>query len=356
LDRVELERITKRYPGASELAVAGVDLAVSEGERFVIVGPSGSGKTTLLRIVAGLETPTSGDVRIGGRRMNDVAPRDRGVAMVFQHQALYPHLDVADNLAFGLKARHVARVERGQKVASIAGWLGLTGLLRRRPRALSGGERQRVALGRAVVQDPSVLMLDEPFSGLDAPLRASTRADLIATHRRVGSTMILVTHDQTEALATGERIAVMRGGRIEQVGTPRELYDRPVNRFVAGFLGEPSMSFLPCEIEYGRAQIKDGPILEGLAPLGTSSAWLGVRSEAVFVDRPGRTPHEVSATLDRVEPRGHEAIAWLRVGGHSLAARVDHRFDRRPGEPVAIGLDPDSIHWFRREGDESRIS
>jgi multiple sugar transport system ATP-binding protein len=356
LDRVELERITKRYPGESELAVAGVDLAVSEGERFVIVGASGSGKTTLLRIIAGLESPTSGDVRIGGRRMNDVAPRDRGVAMVFQHQALYPHLDVADNLAFGLKARRVRRVERGAKVASVAGWLGLNGLLRRRPRALSGGERQRVALGRAVVQDPSVLLLDEPFSGLDAPLRAATRADLIATHRRVGSTMILVTHDQTEALATGERIAVMRGGRIEQVGTPRELYDRPVNRCVAGFLGEPAMSFLPCDIERGRARIEGGPILEGLSPLGTSSVWLGLRPEAVFVDRPGRTPHELSATFDRVEPRGHEAIAWLRVGGHSLAARVDPRFDRRPGEAVAVGLDPDSIHWFRREGEESRIT
>ena len=245
MSQVELREVSKRFAGASDLAVSGVNLRVIEGERFVIVGPSGSGKTTVLRLIAGLEVPTSGEIRIGDSRVNEVPARRRGVAMVFQHQALYPHLNVFDNLAFGLRARRVPRAELVERTEAVASWLGLSPFLGRKPKALSGGERQRVAIGRAVVTRPSVLLLDEPFSGLDAPLRASTRDTLLDLHRRLGGTLIMVTHDQDEAFAIGDRIALMRGGKVEQVGSSREIFDRPANRFVAGFLGDPTTSFRP---------------------------------------------------------------------------------------------------------------
>lgn len=358
MSAVELRGLTKRYPDSGSEAVAGVDLAIGPGERFVIVGPSGSGKTTLLRMVAGLESPTSGEILINCRRMNDVAPRDRGVGMVFQHPPLYPHLDVAANLAFGLRARRVPRAEIASRAAEVAGWLGLTGLLGRKPRALSGGERQRVALGRAVVTRPSVLLLDEPFSNLDAPLRASTRASLLELHRRIGTTMILVTHDQTEALAVGGRIAVMRGGRVEQVGTPRQVYDEPATRFVAGFLGDPPMSFLLGRVDSGRVALAGGHEIPARCPV-VETAWLGLRPEAVTVDPAGDPRPDVAvvpASLDRVEPRGHEAIAWFLVGGQPIAARVGPEFVRGPGEAVPLGLDLSAARWFATTGGEPRIA
>ncbi len=358
MSAVDLRGLTKRYPGAAGEAVSGVDLAVGAGERFVVVGPSGSGKSTLLRMVAGLETPSSGEVVIGGRRMNDVPPRDRGVGMVFQHPALYPHLDVAANLGFGLRARGVPRAERTSRTAEVAGWLGLTDLMRRKPRALSGGERQRVALGRAVVARPSVLLLDEPFSNLDAPLRASTRAAMLDLHRKVGGTLILVTHDQTEALAVGERVAVMRGGKVEQVGTPREVYDEPASRFVAGFVGDPPTSFLLCRADSGRITLPGGLDFPA-RDLDVATAWLGLRPEAVAVDPTGDSPHttaRVVATLDRIEPRGHEAIAWFLVGGQPLAARVSPSFARTPGEAVPLGLDLAAARWFATTEGEPRIA
>ncbi len=278
--------------------------------------------------------------------------------MVFQHPALYPHLDVAANLAFGLRARGVPKRERIARTAEAAGWLGLAGLLGRKPRALSGGERQRVALGRAVVARPKVLLLDEPFSNLDAPLRASIRATVLDLHQKIGGTLILVTHDQTEALAVGERIAVMRGGKIEQVGTAREVYEEPASRFVAGFLGDPPMSFLLCRADSGRIVLPDG--LDLPAPrLDVGSAWLGLRPEAVSVEPAGDLGPgmvEVTATLDRVEPRGHEAIAWFLVGGQPVAARVAPGFGRSPGESVALGLDLASARWFWTTPGEPRIA
>ncbi len=354
MSAVELRGLTKRHPGGTADAVAGVDLAIGEGERFVVVGPSGSGKTTLLRMIAGLESPTSGEIRIGGRRVDEVAPRDRGVGMVFQHPALYPHLDVLGNLTFGLRARGVPVREGTARAREVAGWLGVGELLERRPRALSGGERQRVALGRAVLNRPSVLLLDEPFSSLDPPLRVATRATVLELHRRLGGTMILVTHDQTEALAVGERIAVMRGGRIEQVGTPRELFERPATRFVAGFLGDPPMSFLLCRADAGKIAGPGGADFPART-LHVATAWLGLRPESVRVDARGGAPR-VLATVDRVEPRGHESIAWFRLDGHTLSARVSPDFTRGPGESVPLDLDLDAAHWFATTPGEPRIA
>jgi ABC-type sugar transport system ATPase subunit len=355
---VELHALTRRYPGAPAEAVAGVDLAIREDERFVIVGPSASGKTTLLRMIAGLVSATSGEVRIGGRRMNEVAPRDRGVGMVFQHPALYPHLDVRANLTFGLRARGVPERESKERAKEVAGWLGVADLLDRRPKGLSGGERQRVALGRAVLIRPSVLLLDEPFSSLDPPLRASTRATVLDLHRRLGGTMILVTHDQSEALAVGERIAVMRGGKVEQAGTPRELYDRPANRFVAGFLGDPPMSFLLCRADSGKIAVPGGMEFPSHS-LHVATAWLGLRPEAIAVDPVGEAApmtSRVLATLERVEPRGHESIAWFRLDGHSLAVRAGPTFAGRPGESVTLGLDLSAAHWFATSPGEPRLA
>jgi multiple sugar transport system ATP-binding protein len=370
LSIVELRGLSKRYPGADRDAVSGVNLTITEGERFVIVGPSGSGKTTLLRIVAGLETPTSGHILIGGRMMDGVAPRERGVGLVFQHPALYPHLNARDNLTFGLRARKVPAPEVAERTAELAGWLGLEGLLDRKPKELSGGERQRIALGRAVLARPSVLLLDEPFSSLDAPLRVSIRTALLDLHRRVGGTMLLVTHDQTEALAVGQRIALMQAGRIEQIGTPRELYEAPASRFVAGFLGDPPMSFLRCQISEGRIVIEGGPELMGTQPDWEGLAWLGLRPEAVYAEihaiqesswSKGRIKEDdptsastrplsrIPAVLDRIEPRGHEAIAWFRISAWSVASRVGADFPCVPGQVVTLGLDLDRGHWFRAD-------
>jgi len=355
LFQVELRGISKRFIGATADAVRDLDLEVAAGERFVIVGASGSGKSTVLRMIAGLETPTTGEIRIGGARMNEVPPRLRGVAMVFQHQALYPHLTVFENLAFGLRARRVPRAETTDRTHAVADWLGLASFLGRKPQALSGGERQRVAIGRAVVTRPSVLLLDEPFSGLDAPLRASTRDALLDIHRRVGGTLILVTHDQTEAIAIGDRVALMRLGGLEQVGTPRELYDRPMNPYVAGFLGDPPMALLPCRLSGGNVEIEGstgGLVLIDAATLpGLESAWLGLRPETIGVDPGNEGPRSLvrlRATVDRVEPRGYDSIAHLCLGGHTIHARVDAGFVRSAGESVEIAFDLGRAHWFPR--------
>ena len=246
LAQVELRGVSKRYPGGVE-AVAAVDLTIADGALFVIVGPSGSGKSTLLRLIAGLETPDAGSVWIDGRRADGLAPRDRDVAMVFQHPVLYPHLSVFENLAFSLRARKVGRAELERRVTAVAEDLGLLDVLGRPATALSGGQRQRVALGRAIVRQPRMFLFDEPLSGLDPPLRASARADLMGLHRRFPTTTLHVTHDQDEAMAMGDRVAVMERGRIVQEGTPREIYDHPRHRFVAEFMGSPPMNFLTCQ-------------------------------------------------------------------------------------------------------------
>src|SRR5437016_12528285 len=260
--RVELERVRKTY-GGGQVAVADATFEAADGELIVLVGPSGCGKSTLLRIIAGLDSPSSGTVRIGGRIVNAVAPKDRDIAMVFQSYALYPHMTVAENLSFSLKLRGQSRAEIERRVREPAEALGLTDLLQRRPRQLSGGQRQRVALGRALVRDPKVFLLDEPLSNLDAKLRLGVRTEIAKLHRRLLATMIYVTHDQIEAMTLGQRIVVLDRGELQQIDTPMRVYERPANLFVAGFIGSPAMNFLR-----GRIVRQDGLQLElGLARL-----------------------------------------------------------------------------------------
>ena len=370
--QVELRGVSKRYPGGVE-AVAAVDLTIVDGALLVIVGPSGSGKSTLLRLIAGLETPDAGSVWIDGRRADGLAPRDRDVAMVFQHPVLYPHLSVFENLAFPLRARKVGREELVRRVTAVAADLGLLEVLSRPATALSGGQRQRVALGRAIVRQPRLFLFDEPLSGLDPPLRASARADLMGLHRRFPTTTLHVTHDQDEALAMGDRVAVMERGRVVQEGTPREIYDHPHCRFVAEFMGRPPMNFLTCEVirEGGKLRVR----IEGISP----EAWwsvpesspeiapirdrppggvvLGLRPEHIHVMEGGAgrnlvgtidpsTPLAISAEVRRLEMLGHETIATLGVGPYEWHIRTEVQKSPREGERITIGLDAASGTWF----------
>jgi len=366
LARLELIGVQKTYPGGVA-AIQGVDLAVEHGELFAIVGPSGSGKTTLLRLVAGLESPDAGKLLLDGRPIGGLAPRDRDVAMVFQDQVLYPHLDTFENMAFGLRARRVDRAEVESRVGATAAVLGLTDCLRRRPATLSGGQRRRVALGRALVLRPRLFLLDEPFSGLDAPLRASTRAELVDLHRKLGATMILVTHDQAEALAIGDRVAVLDRGRVAQVGRPMDLYDRPASRTVAQFVGQPTINLLPCLVaRQGEDLLVRLLDFDGLGPWSIPGAtcWaselldhgsprvdLGLRPEQVAVlpagaHSPEWLPPIGLATVRRLEPMGHETLAALALGPFELIARLPPRSPCRVGDHVRVGLDFDRASWF----------
>ena len=364
--RLELRGVDKTYPGPIP-AVRGVDLTVEDGELFVIVGPSGSGKSTLLRLVAGLETLNAGTIWLDGRRIDTLGPVDRDVAMVFQDHVLYPHLDVFENIAFGLRARGVRKDDVNQRVRGTASVLGLADCLERSPGTLSGGQRRRVALGRALVLRPRLFLFDEPFSGLDAPLRASTRAELSDLKRKLGATMVLVTHDQAEALALGDRLAVIDRGRVVQVGRPLELYDRPANRFVAGFLGQPPMNLLPCLVSRGDqalvvriVNLDDigpwsiplrNPWASALADRGIPRVDLGLRPEQVPL-RPARpfspdsSPPTIPSTIRRLEPMGHETLAYVDFGPHTLAIRLPPRVPYRVGERVLVELDLDRAAWF----------
>ncbi len=368
LARVELRGVSKVYPNGIE-AVSGIDLGVDDGAWLVVVGPSGSGKSTLLRLIAGLETPTAGSLWIGGERADGLTPRARNLAMVFQTPALYPHLSVFENLAFGLRARRMPRAEIRTRVAEVAGPLEMTGLLERRPATLSGGQRQRVALGRALARRPRVLLLDEPLSSLDAPLRAALREVLIDWRRRHGTTAIHVTHDQDEALAMGHRVAVMDRGRIVQVGTPWEVYQIPVDRFVAQFVGSPPMSLIPCEVKDDGRSLRIRP--EGTAwedawsiPIDASpasflrggfdavsdSCWVSAPEHvaASVADLPSARPAHVlvRAELLRQEPHGHETIATFAVGPHPVAVRLASDRDRRVGPRATLALDLGRATWF----------
>jgi ABC-type sugar transport system ATPase subunit len=367
LAQVALKDISKIYPGGVS-AVSAIDLEISDGELFVLVGPSGSGKSTLLRLIAGLETPTSGSLWIGGQRADGLVPADRDVAMVFQTPALYPHLSVFGNLAFGLRARRFSKPEVERRVEAVAGRLGLDGFLDRAPATLSGGQRQRVALGRAIVREPRVFLLDEPFSSLDAPLRASMRAELIDLHRKLGTTMIHVTHDQAEAMAMGGRIAVMDHGQVVQVGTPLEVYHHPATRFVAGFIGSPPMNVLPCEVEWSsetlRVHVAGTPeewswattlgqtwtdVLRSVRPARVD---LGLRPEQVaLTNGESATSGTLNAPAEvrRLEPLGHETIATLALGPHPLSLRIPPESALRVGDRVTIGIDPSRGAWFDAE-------
>jgi ABC-type sugar transport system ATPase subunit len=330
---ISLEDVRKSYASGQE-AVAGVSLSVEHGEFLVIVGPSGSGKSTVLRLIAGLETPTSGRIKLAGVDVTGTPPQDRDLAMVFQSYALYPHKSVRENLMFGLRMRRVPAAAIADRVQHVAGVLGIEGLLDRRPAQLSGGERQRVALGRAVVRDPQAFLLDEPLSNLDPRLRASTRAELALLHRRLQATMIYVTHDQEEALTLGTRIAVMRQGALEQVGSPMAIFHRPANTFVAGFVGTPAMNFLPWRAEFGSSG---------------ESVTLGIRPhdiEVVPVD-----DADVTGRVEVVEPLGSTTLLHVRVDALPRALlRVVVPGDATiPVDSIAgLRLRRDRLHRFDR--------
>jgi ABC-type sugar transport system ATPase subunit len=365
LAEIRLERLSKAY-GAGAPVLEGIDLEIPSGELLVVLGPSGFGKTTLLRLIAGLESPGAGRVWIDGRDATSDRPDRRDVAMVFQQPALYPHLTVFDNLAFGLRARGVPRNQARSKVNTIAGLLGLDALLARRPAALSGGERQRVAIGRAIVRQPRVLLFDEPFSSLDLPLRAAMREEVVALHRRLGTTWILVTHDQAEALLMGDRIAVLDRGRLLQCGPPRAIYQRPTDRFVATFVGNPPMNILPCKVgrEGERLRIHFIAAKHGLSwpipggeggagwPEGIDQVELGLRPEAIAVRSNGLASEAapssptLPAQIRRVEFNGHELLATLALGPHLLVARLPSNQPVRERQDVQVVLDLDRAVWF----------
>jgi multiple sugar transport system ATP-binding protein len=348
---VSLDRLSKRYERGHRLAVDEVSLTVADGEFFVLLGPSGCGKTTTLRMIAGLESISSGRLAIDERVVNAVPAKDRDIAMVFQSYALYPHMSVRQNLAFGLRRRGVDRAEIDRRVADVAAALGLAELVDRRPHALSGGQRQRVALGRAIVRDPKVFLFDEPLSNLDAALRASTRQEIAKLHRRLEATMIYVTHDQVEAMTLGDRICVMHDGRVAQIGAPLEVYRGPASVFVARFLGSPPMNVVPAQLACtnGAASVAVGGgafALDGAAAAAGEggAVLLGFRPEDVALAAPDRGP---SATVQAVELLGAETILSATLdGGGEIALRAPRDLTARPGERIGLAVDPRALHLF----------
>ncbi len=343
---VELIGIYKRFGDVQ--VVHGVDLQIADGEFLVLVGPSGCGKTTLMRMVAGLEDISGGELKIGGHRANDLPPRKRNIAMVFQSYALYPHLSVYENIAFGPRMRKEPESEFKPRIQAVAKMLNLTPYLDRLPRALSGGQRQRVAMGRAVVREPELFLFDEPLSNLDAKLRVQMRTEIKALHQRLKNTVIYVTHDQIEAMTLADRIVVMNAGNIEQVGAPLELYDRPANLFVAGFIGSPAMNFIEGTIAASDTGLRletDGglscPLPKGSGTPG-SRITLGIRPEHVEVSPQGA----VTLTVDVVEPTGAETHFYSKIGETPFCAAVHHRLDLIPGQTVRLHFPENRIHLF----------
>ena len=349
---VAFERVVKRFGKVT--ALHALDLEIRAGEFVSLLGPSGCGKTTTLRMLAGLEAPSEGTIRIGDRIVNDVAPGQRDIAMVFQSYALYPHMTVAENIAYPMRKRRVPREERERRVREAAAILELGPLLDRKPRQLSGGQQQRVALGRALVRDPLVFLLDEPLSNLDAKLRAHMRAELIELHRRLGRTMVYVTHDQLEAMTMSQRIAVMSAGRLQQFDAPETVYNRPANRFVAGFIGTPSMNLLEGSVEAdgGSATFRAPGLAVPLPGAPAGPAVLGVRPEHVrFTDGAG---HE--GVVRVVEPTGHETIVLVEVGdGRRITARVPAGTRLAAGEPARLAFEPTGLHLFSADEDGRRL-
>jgi ABC-type sugar transport system ATPase subunit len=339
--------------------IHGIDLDIRDGEFVVLVGPSGCGKSTLLRMIAGLESITAGEIAIGDAVVNDLPPRSRDIAMVFQDYALYPHKSVYDNMAFGLRMRGSPRREIEERVSEAAEVLQIGHLLDRKPGQLSGGQRQRVAMGRAIVRRPKVFLFDEPLSNLDAQLRGEVRVEIKKLHQRFGTTIVYVTHDQVEAMTLADRIAVLRSGRLEQFATPDEIYNRPSTRFVAGFMGSPPMSMIPAIIssDGSRIELRDGTALpvpephRGMARAASGRPIeLGLRPEHL---RPGeaREPGDVSldAGVEVVEPLGSETLTWLDVGGHSMTGRFPPELGAKPGQRVRVTLAMARMHLFDTE-------
>jgi multiple sugar transport system ATP-binding protein len=361
---VAINGLTKRYSGSGEAAVKDVSLSVADGEFMVLLGPSGCGKSSVLRMIAGLEPITAGTVSIDGRVVNEVPAKDRDIAMVFQSYALYPHMDVYNNLAFGLRRRGIARAEIDERVRGAAAKLGLAPFLERKPHALSGGQRQRVALGRAIVREPKVFLFDEPLSNLDAALRVTTRNELIRQQHEIGITTIYVTHDQVEAMTMGHRICIMDKGEVVQIGPPLEVYRHPANTFVARFLGNPPMNLLTAEIEAaaGTVRLRLGAVAVTL-PTWSTRALDGLRGEVLLGIRPedlyemgppgdgrpenGRTV-PLAMRVVAVEPLGAETLLVLVLDGceDEVIARIGRDTALRPGDEATIHLDTTSLHLF----------
>ena len=378
---VSLREIYKKYSGGV-IAVSDFNIEIQDKEFIILVGPSGCGKSTTLRMIAGLEEISEGELYIGDRLVNDVAPKDRDIAMVFQNYALYPHMTVFDNMAFGLKLRKVPKDEIARKVEEAARILDISHLLDRKPKALSGGQRQRVALGRAIVRNPQVFLLDEPPSNLDAKLRAQMRTEIAKLHHKLGTTFIYVTHDQTEAMTMGDRIVVMKDGYIQQIDTPTNLYQNPVNQFVAGFIGSPQMNFIDAvlrkngdkyTVEFGKEGTRgeegikysiDVPASkvsddELLYPLIDQEVVLGVRPECIH-DEPAflaqATTGVVEADVEVTEMMGAETYLYLDCAGIPLTARVSPRTTARTGDTIKVALDPNRIHIFDKETEKSVLN
>jgi len=359
---VTLDHVFKRFSGDTT-AVHDLDLDIADGEFLVLVGPSGCGKTTALRCVAGLETISEGRVLIGDRVVNDVPPKDRDIAMVFQSYALYPHMSVYDNLAFGLKLRKTPKAEIDRRVKQAAATLGLDRFLDRKPRALSGGQRQRVALGRAIVREPAVFLMDEPLSNLDAKLRVQTRAEILRLQRQIGTTTIYVTHDQVEAMTMGDRIAVLRDGILQQAGTPRELYDHPENLFVAGFIGSPAMNFLTVQpmgagLRLGELTLSvggpAGRITAG-RPSG-SSVVVGFRPEHLDIVDGQADVLTIPVQVDVVEFLGNEELIHAKADGNEIVAIIPSARQVKAGDSVHLGIPYEKLHLFDAETEEALMS
>ncbi|WP_129142002.1 sn-glycerol-3-phosphate import ATP-binding protein UgpC [Modicisalibacter coralii] len=353
---LQLSALEKRYPNGFT-ALHGIDLAVEDGELVVIVGPSGCGKSTLLRTLAGLESITAGELAINARRVNDLEPAERDIAMVFQNYALYPHMSVYDNMAYGLKNRGVAKADIRRRVNATAELLDLGALLDRRPRQLSGGQRQRVAMGRAIVREPQVFLFDEPLSNLDAKLRVQMRLEIRRLQKRLGVTAVYVTHDQTEAMTLADRLVVMNAGRVEQCGTPMALYDRPATRFVAGFIGSPAMNFLPVTVRGERLELPDGGELDLATGLDDGAELtLGVRPEHLTTLPDGAAMPASAVALDTrvelIEPLGADTLAYTRLAGldEPVVARLDGEHAVAEGQTLRLVLTGERLHLFDAEG------
>jgi multiple sugar transport system ATP-binding protein len=367
---VKLKNVYKRFEGGVT-AVSDFNLDIEDKEFIILVGPSGCGKTTTLRMVAGLEEITEGEIYIGDRLVNDVQPKDRDIAMVFQNYALYPHMTVFDNMAFGLKLRKTPKDEIKKRVHEAAKILEIEHLLDRKPKALSGGQRQRVALGRAIVRDPKVFLMDEPLSNLDAKLRVQMRLEITKLHQKLNTTFIYVTHDQTEAMTMGTRIVVMKDGFIQQVDTPTALYDRPVNMFVAGFIGSPQMNFINVMIDkrgddiylkFGDNEIR---LPEAKAKKLENSDYIG--REVVMGIRPESIHDEdtfiqsmpdsiVTANVEVVEMLGSETLLHMYIGDVSVTARVNPRTKTRSGDVIKVAIDPTRVHLFDKDTEKTIIN
>ncbi|MCT0467687.1 sn-glycerol-3-phosphate ABC transporter ATP-binding protein UgpC [Lactococcus cremoris] len=363
-----LDKIYKKYPNATQYSVEDFNIDIKDKEFIVFVGPSGCGKSTTLRMVAGLEDITEGEFKIDGKVMNDVAPKDRDIAMVFQNYALYPHMTVFDNMAFGLKLRKFKKDEIKRRVDEAGAILGLTDLLDRKPADLSGGQRQRVAMGRAIVRDAKVFLMDEPLSNLDAKLRVSMRTEIAKIHRRIGATTIYVTHDQTEAMTLADRIVIMSSspnsdktgtvGRVEQIGTPQELYNEPANKFVAGFIGSLAMNFFNVKVTGGKLTNNEGlnmDLPEGKAKLLKEQGYegkeviLGIRPEDIQASNLAQQAYPnqtIEAEVVVSELLGAETMLYLKAGSTEFVSRVEARDFRNPGEKITVALNLNKSHFF----------